>query len=80
MEKVTWMNLKRILTALVGLAQEGVGLLGALLAVLLLFNIVEAEAVFSLPPELLPLYLTVLGLFSFFSIISGMFLIRRGRE
>lgn len=74
------MNLKRILTTLVGLAQEAVGLLGAFLAVLLVLNIVEAETVFSLPQELLPLYLTVLALFSLFSIISGLFLVRGGRE
>jgi hypothetical protein len=74
------MNLKRILHVLVGLAQEAVGLLGALLAVLLVLNIVEAETVFSLAPDLLPLYLTVLGLFSVFSIINGMFLIRGGQN
>ena len=74
------MNLKRLLTAAVGLAQEAVGLLGALLALLLVLNVVEAETVFSLPPELLPFYLTILGLFSFFSIISGVFLIRGGQS
>ena len=74
------MNLKRIMNMSVGLAQEAVGLLGALLVVLLLLNIVDVEAVFSLPPELLPLYVTILGLFSVFSVISGVFLIRGGRE
>jgi hypothetical protein len=74
------MKLKRILPAVVGIAQEGIGMLAAILAVLLLLDLVEAETVFSLPPELLPLYVVILGLFSAFSIISGLFLIRGEQE
>ena len=63
-----------------GIAQEGIGLLGIILTVLLFLNIVDVEAVFSLPSEFLPFYLTVLALFSIFSVVSGLFLIREGRR
>ena len=74
------MNLKRILSAVIGIAQEGIGMLAAILAVLLLLNIVKVDTVFSLPSELLPFYVLILGLFSTLSIISGLILIRGGQE
>ena len=73
------MEIRRIVTALTGLAQEAIGVLFAVLVVTLFFNLLEVQTVFNVPPELLPLYLLILGLFSLFSIISGLFLIREGR-
>lgn len=70
----------RIISAIIGVAQEGIGLITAILALLLFLHIVDGEAVFSLPTELLPMYLLVLGLFSIFSVISGLFLIREGQR
>lgn len=74
------MVLKKILNIITGIAQEGIGLLGIILTVLLFLNIVDVEAVFSLPSEFLPFYLMVLALFSIFSVVSGLFLIREGRR
>jgi len=73
------MNKRRILSAIFGIAQGIIGVLSVVLAVLLFLNILELQTVFNVPPELLPLYLLILGLFSIFSVISGFFLIREWR-
>jgi len=73
------MKIRRILTALTGITQEVIGVLFGVLAVMLVLNLLEVQTVFNVPPELLPIYLLILGLFSLFSIISGYFLIREGR-
>ena len=70
------MENRRILSAIFGVTQGVIGVLSAILAVMFYLNILEVQAVFNLPPELLPLYLLVLGLFSGFSVVSGFFLIR----
>jgi signal transduction histidine kinase len=74
------MKIRRILTALTGIAQEVIGVLSGVLAVMLFLNLIEVQTLFNLPSELLPIYLLILSLFSLFSIISGYFLIREGRE
>jgi len=74
------MKIRRILTALTGITQEVIGVLFGVLAVMLFLNLLEVQTVFNVPPELLPLYLLILGLFSLFSILSGFFLIREWRE
>jgi hypothetical protein len=68
------------MTAIVGTAQVFIGILSAVLTVLLFFDILEVQTLFNLPPELLLLYLLILGLFSIFSILSGIFLIREDGE
>jgi len=73
------MEKRRILSAIFGIAQGVIGVLSVVLVVLLFLNILELQTVFNLPPELLPLYLLILGLFSIFSVISGFFLIREWR-
>jgi len=70
------MEIRRILSAIIGIAQGVIGVLFGVLAVMLVLNLTEVQTVFNVPPELLPLYLLILGLFSVFSIISGFFLIR----
>jgi membrane associated rhomboid family serine protease len=73
------MEIRRILSAIIGIAQGVIGVLFGVLAVMLVLNLIEVQTVFNVPPELLPLYLLILGLFSVFSIISGFFLIREWR-
>ena len=70
------MENRRILSAVFGVAQGAIGILSVVLAVLLFLNILEVQTVFNLPPEFLPLCLLILGLFSIFSVIGGVFLIR----
>jgi len=74
------MEIRRIVTAVTGIAESAIGVLSAVLAVLLFFNILEVQAVFNVPAELLSLYLLFLGLFSVFSVLSGLFLIREWRR
>ena len=73
------MKIRRVIAAVTGVAQEAIGLLSAILAVLLLCDVLGVQAVFNLPTEFLPIYFLVLVTFSLFSIISGLFLIREGR-
>ena len=73
------MGLKRISSAILGVAQGVIGAASAVLAVMLFFGILEVQAVINVPSELLPLYLLILGLFSAFSVVSGLFLIREWR-
>ena len=73
------MKIRRILTAITGVAQGVIGVLSGVLVVMLFLNLLEVQTVFNVPPELLSIYLLILGLFSLFSVISGYFLIREGR-
>jgi hypothetical protein len=74
------MEIRKVLSTIVGAAQGIIGAVFAGLAVMLALNIIEVQTVFNVPPELLPLYLFILGLFSGFSIISGFFLGREWRK
>ena len=74
------MKIRKVVATVTGLAQEAIGLSAAVLAVMMFFDFLEVQTVFSLPAELLPLCLLVLVLFSLFSIVSGVFLIREGRR
>jgi len=71
---------KRVLSLLLGVCQEAVGLLFAVLAVLLALNLLDAQTLFKLPSELLPLILMILVLFCLFSFVNGVFLIREWRR
>ena len=71
------MKVNRILTVIVGAVQGAIGAAVMVLALMLYLNIFEVQTIFNLPSELLPFYLLVLGLFSLFSIINGVYLIRR---
>jgi len=77
---VTEMEKRRILSVIVGIFQSVIGVLSAVFLVLLFFNILEFETFFNLPADLLPVYMVILGLFSLFSVISGVFLIRELRR
>ncbi len=74
------MKKRRILSAIFGIAQVIIGLLSGAIAVLFGLNIIEVQTVLTAPTELLMLYLLILGLFSIFSTISGLFLIREGQK
>ena len=74
------MEVKRILVAIVGIAQGGLGVLAGILACILYFNFLGVQTTLNVPAEHLPLYLLVLSVFSFFSVISGFFLIHEGLE
>jgi hypothetical protein len=73
------MKIRKVIAAVTGLAQEAIGLLSAVLALMLFFDFLEVQTIFNLPAEFLPLYLLILAFFSLFSIASGIFLIREGQ-
>jgi hypothetical protein len=73
------MENKRILSAIIGISQGIIGAAFGVLAVMFGLNIRKVQTVFNMPPEFLPLDLLILGLFSAFSLISGLFLIREWR-
>ena len=72
------MKISRILAAIIGVIQVAIGVIAMLLVLMLYFNILEIQTIFSLPSEILPFYIMVLELFSLFSVISGGYLVRGG--
>lgn len=72
------MKVRRILVATVGIAQGAIGVLASILAGILYFNFLDVQTALNVSIELLPLYLFILIVFSFFSVISGFFLIHEG--
>jgi hypothetical protein len=73
------MGIRRALAAITGVAQVVLGVMSLVFSLLLYLNILEVQAMFNLPSELLPFYLMILGLFSLFSVIGGFYLIREER-
>ena len=80
MAKVKMMETKRAVSAIVGVAQTILGVAFGLLTVLLGLEMVDVQTILSTPPEFLPLYLLAFGLFSGFSVINAVFLIREWRR
>jgi len=73
---VTQMKVKRIVTVIVGLAQGAIGIVALFLVGLLYLNLLDFQTMLSVSTELLPLSLLVLSVFGFFSVVSGLFLLR----
>ncbi|MFC1487151.1 hypothetical protein ACFLRN_05640 [Thermoproteota archaeon] len=74
------MKKRRILSAVVGIIQGVIGISFGVLAVLLVVGIIEIQALLNTPSEFMSLYILILGLFSIFSVVSGLFLVREGRK
>ena len=72
------MRVRRILVATVGIAQGAIGVLAGILAGVLYFNFLDVQTALNVSAELFPVYLFILIVFSFFSVISGFFLIHEG--
>ncbi len=69
------MTVQRVLAVIVGLAQSTTGLLALILACLLHFNFFGVQKTLNVSAELLPLSIMILGIYGFFSSVSGLFLI-----
>lgn len=74
------MRVRRILVTIVGIAQGVIGVLAGILACILYFNFLGVQTTLNVSAELLPLYLLILTVFSFFSVINGFFLIHEEIE
>jgi len=72
------MKVRKMLTGIVGLIQGTIGIAAIALAALLYFNFLDFQAALNVPVELLPLNLLILGVFGFFSLVSGFLLLYEG--
>lgn len=70
------MRIRSIISAMIGLIQSGIGLISAIITILLSLGFLEIELFFNTPSELLPIFLSILSLFSLFSVVNGISLIR----
>jgi len=68
------MNVKRILSKVVGLAQTAIGALIMPFAFLIFYNIFNLQTFLGLPAEANGLYLWIFIIFGLLSVISGLFL------
>ena len=73
------MKTQRILSAIIGITQVVIGLFSGVSAILLGLDIIEIREVLIAPSEFLVIYILTLSLFSLFSVISALFLIREWR-
>jgi membrane associated rhomboid family serine protease len=74
------MRVRKILVTIIGIAQGAIGVLAGILACILYFNFFGFQTTLNLSTELLPLYMLILSVFGFFSVINGFFLIHEGLE
>jgi hypothetical protein len=74
------MEKRKIISGIVGILQFTIGITFLILTILLFTGFVEIQMMFNNSNELFPVYLLVLGSFSFFSIISGIFLVGEFRK
>jgi len=70
------MKVKRIITVIVGITQGAIGIVALILVGLLYLNLLDFQTMLGVSTKLLPLSLLILSVFGFFSVISGLFLLR----
>ena len=74
------MKKRKIISGIVGIIQIAIGIAFLILTFLLFTGFIEVQTIFNNTNEILPVYLLVLGLISFFSITSGIFLVREFKK
>ena len=74
------MKIRKLLAIFLGITQEAIGALSIIFAYVLYYNILEIQANLKILSEHIPIYLLLLFVFGFISILSGFFLIREGLE
>ncbi|NIR86775.1 hypothetical protein GWO13_04065 [Candidatus Bathyarchaeota archaeon] len=73
------MRSRRILATIVGGIQGAIGVLAVTFAYTLYMDYLDLRAWLNVTAEFLPLYMFILIVFGFFSIISGLFLLTERR-
>ena len=66
---------RKLLLTIVGLAQNLIGGLGIIFAYLFYYDFLDGQTLLNTSEGLLPIYLLILVVSSFFSILNGFFLI-----
>ncbi len=74
------MGLRRILAAVVGALQAAIGVLAVIFAYMLYHNFFNVQSLMNLSKETVPVYMLLLFVLGFVSIISGLFLIHERLE
>ena len=70
------MEKRKILSSIIGITQSTIGIISAFVTLMLFLNLLDIQIFFNAPKELLPVFLLILSLFSLFTIVNGIFLIR----
>ena len=71
-----FMEKRKILSSIIGITQSAIGIISAFVTLMLFLNLLDIQIFFNAPKELLPVFLLILSLFSLFSNVNGIFLIR----
>ena len=69
------MEVRKIISRVVGVAQSGMGVLAVIFAYLLYYNLFDIQGMLNASSQNAPLYMLLLLIFGLFSVISGLFLI-----
>jgi len=72
------MGAKKALIKVVGATQGTIGIGALILALLFHFDLFAVRSMFDVPSELLVLNVLILGVFGFFSLMSGLLLFHKG--
>lgn len=70
----------KILSTVVGAAQSAIGALAGIASYILYSDLFGLQALLNVTTEFVPLYMLILIVFGFFSIISGLFLLAERSE
>ncbi len=74
------MRIRKFVVTFFGVTQEAIGALAIVFAYVLYYNILDIRTNLEIPLEHVPVYLLLLFVFGFISILSGFFLIRERLE
>jgi len=69
------MEVRKIVSKVVGVAQSGIGVLAIIFGYILYYNLFDIQRMLNLSVQNVPLYILLLFIFGLLSVISGFFLI-----
>lgn len=69
------MEVRKIISRVVGVLQSGIGASSVILACILYYNLFAVQGLLNVTAKNVPFYMLLLFIFGFLSIISGFFLV-----
>jgi len=69
------MEVRKIVSKVVGVAQSGIGVLAIIFGYMLYYNLFDIQGMLNISAQNVPLYFLFLFIFGLLSVISGFFLI-----